>query len=98
MVDEVAERIRSIGGFSIATLEEFLRYSRLREQPGQYPDAHGMISKLLAYHETIIRNLRVDLELCADKYHDIGTNHFLTGLMEKHEKMSWMLRAMLEGK
>lgn len=84
IVDEVAERVRSLSGFSIATLEEFLKYSRLREQPGQFPDARGMISKLLADHETIIRNLRVDLEVCADKYHDIGTNDFLTGLMEKH--------------
>ncbi len=57
-----------------------------------------MISNLLADHEAMIRNLRVDLETCADKYHDIGTNDFLTGLMEKHEKMTWMLRAFLEGK
>ncbi len=33
-----------------------------------------------------------------DRYHDIGTNDFLTGLMEKHEKMAWMLRAYVEGK
>lgn len=25
-----------------------------------------------------------------------GTNDFLTGLMERHEKMAWMLRAMVE--
>ncbi len=57
-----------------------------------------MISKLLVDHETIIRNLGVDLEVCADKHRDIGTNDFLTEQMEKHEKMAWMLRALLEGK
>jgi starvation-inducible DNA-binding protein len=57
-----------------------------------------MIANLLADHETIIRHLRVDLETCSDKYHDMGTNDFLTGLMEQHEKMAWMLRAFLEGK
>jgi starvation-inducible DNA-binding protein len=40
--------------------------------------------------------LRNDLETCADKYHDMGTNDFLTGLMEQHEKMAWMLRAFLQ--
>ena len=40
--------------------------------------------------------LRSDLETCPDKYHDIGTSDFLTGLMEQHEKMAWMLRAFLE--
>ena len=28
----------------------------------------------------------------------MGTTDFLTGLMEKHEEMAWMLRAFLEGK
>ena len=55
-----------------------------------------MIANLLGDHEAIIRQLRSDLETCADKYHDIGTSDFLTGLMEQHEKMAWMLRAFLE--
>ena len=54
-----------------------------------------MISKLLGNSEQIIGNLRSDLEICDTKYHDIGTNDFLTGLMEIHEKMAWMLRAHL---
>jgi len=97
IVDEVAERARSLGGWSLGTLTEFLQQTRLKEQPGQYPNARNMIANLLADHEAIIRYLRVDLETCADKYHDVGTNDFLTGLMEKHEKMAWMLRAFLEG-
>ena len=32
------------------------------------------------------------------RHKDAGTNDFLTGLMEQHEKMTWMLRAFLEGK
>ena len=31
-----------------------------------------------------------------EKYADAGTSDFLTGLMEKHEKMAWMLRALVE--
>ena len=38
-----------------------------------------MIWNLLRDHEAIIRHLRIDLERCADKYRDIGTNDFLTG-------------------
>ena len=48
-----------------------------------------MIANLLADHEALIRQLRTDLETYDDKYRDIGTNDFLTGLMEKHEKMAW---------
>jgi len=98
IVDDVAERARSLGGPALGTLGEFLKQTRLKEQPGQYPGAREMIANLLADHEALIRTLRVDLEACAERYHDIGTNDFLTGLMEKHEKMAWMLRACLEGK
>lgn len=27
----------------------------------------------------------------ADKYHDMGTNDFLIGMIEQHERMVWML-------
>lgn len=97
IVDDVAERARTLGGNAFGTLTEFLQHTRLKEHPGQYPTAQEMISNLLTDHETVIRNLRIDLKTCADTYQDVGTNDFLTGLMEKHEKMAWMLRAFLGG-
>jgi starvation-inducible DNA-binding protein len=96
VVDDVAERARSLGGWAFGTLQEFAQHTRLKEHPGHYPNAREMIGNLLADHETIIRQLRMDLETCAERYHDMGTNDFLTGLTEKHEKMAWMLRAFLE--
>jgi starvation-inducible DNA-binding protein len=98
IVDDVAERGRVLGGHALGTMTEFLKYTRLEEQTGYYPDARDMIADLLADHEALICHLRVDLETCAERYHDAGTNDFLTGLMEQHEKMAWMLRAFLEGK
>jgi starvation-inducible DNA-binding protein len=97
IVDEIAERVRALGGISLGTLAEFLKHTRLKEYPGQNPSTHDMILNLLNDHEQLIRNLRVDLDTCDSKYHDVGTNDYLTGLMEKHEKMAWMLRSFLEG-
>ncbi len=96
IVDEVAERVRSLGAPALGTLEEFLKHTRLGERPGQ-PPAMDMIADLLADHETIIRHLRIDLETSTQKYHDAGTNNFLTDLMERHEKMAWMLRSFSAG-
>jgi starvation-inducible DNA-binding protein len=56
-----------------------------------------MLANLLADHEAVVQRLRVDLETCAEKYNDMGTSDFLTGLMERHEKMAWMLRAFVTG-
>ena len=96
VADDVAERARSLGGWALGTLKEFSQHARVNEYPGQYPQAREMIANLLADHETIVRQLRTDLET-AEKQHDMGTNDFLTGLMEKHEKMAWMLRAFSAG-
>ncbi len=97
-VDEVAERARQLGGRTVATLTEFIKDARLKEHPGKFPGAKEMLSNLLADHETIIQQLRTDLAACANQYGDMGTSDFLTGLMEEHEKMAWMLRAFLEVK
>jgi starvation-inducible DNA-binding protein len=95
-VDDIAERNRSIGGTAFGTMKEFLDNTRLKENPGRNPEAEAMIAVLLADHERIIQSLRADLETVQAKYHDVGTCDFLTGLMEKHEKMAWMLRAYLQ--
>lgn len=98
IVDEVAERIPQLGGKTIATLEEFKKLARIKEDPGQYPEADRILSNLLVDHETIIRNLRTNADACDEEYDDMGTNDFLIGLMQQHEKTAWMIRAHLEGK
>jgi starvation-inducible DNA-binding protein len=97
VVDEVAERLRALGLPTPATLAEFARLARLGEKPGERPTARGMLAALLADHEAVIRALRADLETTVTQHRDAGTCDFLTGLMERHEKMAWMLRAFLEG-
>jgi starvation-inducible DNA-binding protein len=94
-VDDVAERMRTLGVRAPGTLAEFARLTRLKERPGDMPSAREMIADLLADHEAIVRVLRTDLATALDKHGDAGTSDFLTGLMEKHEKMAWMLRAFL---
>lgn len=94
VVDEVAERVRTLGGTALGSLTEFLKQTRLKEHPEPSGSALQMVKNLLMSHEAVIQSLRVDLETCADKFHDMGTNDFLTGLMERHEKMAWMLRAL----
>lgn len=92
VVDEVAERTRALGGRPLGTLPEFIEHTRLTSLSEPH-DAHGMIAALLSDHEGLVRHLREDSSACTEKYHDKGTDDFLTSLMEQHEKMAWMLRA-----
>ncbi|HZW61514.1 MAG TPA: DNA starvation/stationary phase protection protein [Candidatus Babeliales bacterium] len=93
--DEVAERVRALGERSFGTMEEFLQNTRLKEQSGVVPSKEQMLKNLLNDHEAIIRTIRTDQDLAMNKYNDAGTNNFLCELMEKHEKMAWMIRSFL---
>jgi starvation-inducible DNA-binding protein len=94
IVDEVAERARALGERALGGLSDFLKNAGLKDEAGK-PRADAMLGNLLKDHEAIIRGLRKSLETCA-ALGDMGTNDFLTGLMERHEKMAWMLRAFAQ--
>jgi starvation-inducible DNA-binding protein len=96
-IDETAERVRSLGGYPAGTMAGFLELASLKEHPGDVPAATEMVSRIMQDHEQVIRNLREHIDQCSEKFHDEGTADFLTGLMEAHEGMAWMLRSFIEG-
>ncbi|MEA5620503.1 Dps family protein [Cronbergia sp. UHCC 0137] len=96
-IDEIAERIRTLAGYPIGTMEGFLGIATLKEHSGEIPNATGMVDRLVEDHEQLIRNLREHVDRCSDEFHDQGTADFLTELMEEHEEMAWMLRSFIEG-
>jgi starvation-inducible DNA-binding protein len=90
--EEIAERARMLGGTAIGSLQEFINYTRMDEQPGVVPD----ILRLLADHESSIRFLREDARKCSEDYEDEGSFELLVSVMRLHEKMAWMLRSYIE--
>lgn len=96
-IDALAERVRTLGGFPLGTAEGFLKSASIKEQPNTIPLATEMVSQLVDDHEQIIRNLREHVDATGEEFHDQGTSDFLTGLMEQHEEMAWMLRSFIEG-
>ena len=95
IIDGVAERIRMLGHYAPATLKEFLELTHLSEQVKEKNDSKGFIKELLIDHESIIMHLRENISVYANEYQDLGTSDYITGLMETHEKMAWMLRSHL---
>jgi len=94
IIDNIAERVRALGHFAEGRLVDFLKLARLTEPTTT--SAHLVqVKNLLDDHETIIQALRTDVVKFAEVHKDLGTSDFVTGLMEQHEKMAWMLRAFL---
>src|SRR6476620_11706633 len=95
IMDNVAERIRTIGEYAPGTLRQFLELTHLTELTRIKNDSASFIKELLADHESIIMYLRENVSKLAEEYHDYGSSDFITQLMETHEKMAWFLRAHL---
>ncbi|NJK49603.1 DNA starvation/stationary phase protection protein [Candidatus Gracilibacteria bacterium] len=96
-IDSMAERIRALGSYPVGTAKGFLEMASIQEAAGTIPRATEMVAQLVEDHEQIIRNLREHIDACSEQFHDEGTADFLTGLMEGHEEMAWMLRSFIEG-
>ncbi len=93
-IDEIAERIGKLGSKTIGTMKEFSEQTRLEESPNVYPSQKEMLKELLGDHESIIIELRKDIDAC-EKNKDAGTTDFLTGIMKQHETIAWVLRRYL---
>lgn len=93
--DEVAERIRTYGVPVIGSMGEFLAHTILEEQKGAEIVQAPALNDLVADHESVIRQLREDIDRCSFEYGDQGAADLLIGRLQEHQKMSWMLRASL---
>jgi starvation-inducible DNA-binding protein len=95
IIDDLAERIRALGHYAPGTLKEFLQLTHLTEQTREKNTSEGYIKDLLLDHESILIHLRENIDNYVTAFHDAGSSDYITGLMEKHEKFAWMLRAHL---
>lgn len=66
--------------------------ARAAPDPGSVPYSDHMLGELLALHEEMIGQLRLERQGV------IGCADFLTGVIEQHEKTAAMLRAKLENR
>jgi starvation-inducible DNA-binding protein len=92
--DEIAERIRILGGIALGSMAEFIANTTLTETKGGEFTVRQMLENLLADREQVIRELRESTDT-SEGLGDKGTADFFTELVQKHEKAAWMLRSSL---
>jgi len=90
-VDEIAERIITLGGQAPASFSEFNELKSINDGDSSSP-SNKMLDDLVSNHNTIVGNLKSALKL-ADGASDDGTVDLLSGRIGWHEKVVWMLQA-----
>jgi starvation-inducible DNA-binding protein len=93
-VDELAERIRMLGGVPIHTPSQMEAQSAVEPSaPSAKLDARGMLAEALAAEERAIILCHEGIEL-ASQHNDPGTADLLTRFVQLHQKEAWFLREM----
>ena len=93
-VDEIAERIRSLGEYAPGSYKAYADLTCIEEDTS-VPKAEAMIANLVKGHEAVARTAREVFPLAGDSG-DEPTADLLTQRMQASEKTAWMLRSMLE--
>jgi len=93
-VDEIAERIRTLGALAPGSYSAFARLTSVGEENG-HPEAKEMIRVLVADQEAVAESARrVILE--AEAVRDQASADLATRRLDVHEKHAWMLRSHLD--
>ncbi len=92
-VDEVAERIRTLGAHAPGSYTAFAKQSKVKEETG-HPDAKKMIKQLVADQNTIADVAREVFKV-AEKSGDQVSADLAIRRMDVHAKNAWKLRSHL---
>jgi starvation-inducible DNA-binding protein len=93
MIDELAERIRTLKQKSPGAMREFLELATIAEAEGDYT-GNDMLHMLCHDHETLAVHIRSKIQE-ATGLGDEGTGDLLIQQLRMHEKTAWMLRSHL---
>lgn len=92
--DEVAERIRALGGYAPASFAEYILITAIKEETDS-PEALDMVRQLAMDHELLIRRIKEVVDI-ADAVNDVGSSDLMVERIRILSKHAWMLRSHLE--
>lgn len=93
IIDELAERLLTLGLQPISSFSGYLAESEIKENPVIHDGKTG-VQYILAAQKDLLKQERVIFDLASEK-DDEGTSAFMSDLIREKEKDNWMLRAWL---
>ena len=94
-VDDVAERILSIGARPYGTLKDYLELTTIKEAENKEISVHDVLISVKADFESMLTLVK-EIKVTADDENDYGTSAMLDEYISVYEKNLWMLNAYLK--
>jgi len=88
--DELAERVRKIGGTTLRSIGDIARRQRLEDNDAPYVDPTDMLAELRDDNLRTVQSMRELHEVC-DEHNDFATSSLLDNYIDQAEKRVWFL-------
>jgi len=90
MTDDVAERVRKIGGTTIRSIGQISRLQRILDNDAEFVTPADMLSELREDEKALVLYMRAVHALC-DSAGDVATASLLENWIDQSQRRSWFL-------
>ncbi|MDE1156641.1 MAG: DNA starvation/stationary phase protection protein [Acidobacteriaceae bacterium] len=90
MTDEIAERVRKIGGMTLRSISHIARLQRVLDNDAEFVTAQDMLSELHEDEKSLTLRMRAVHTLC-DEVGDVATASLLENWIDQSQRRSWFL-------
>lgn len=94
-IDDVAERILSIGGRPLGTLKDYLAVTTIKEAENREISIPETVADVKKEFEAMLKLVK-EVKEAADEENDYGTSALVDEYISTYEKDLWMLNAYLK--
>jgi starvation-inducible DNA-binding protein len=90
MTDDIAERVRKVGGTTIHSIGQIARLQRVKDNDAEYVDPEDMLSELREDEKALVLSMRAAHTLCDDAG-DIATASLIENWVDQGQRRIWFL-------
>jgi starvation-inducible DNA-binding protein len=90
MTDDLAERVRKIGGMTLRSIGQIARLQRIADNDAPFVDPQDMLAELREDNLSLTTRMREAHGIC-DEHEDIATASLLENWIDQSERRTWFL-------
>ena len=90
ITDDIAERVRKIGGLTLRSIGNIARLQTLEDNDENFVPPLDMLRELMGDNKALVASMREAHEV-ADRYEDVATTSLLENYIDQAERRTWFL-------
>ena len=90
MTDDIAERVRKVGGTTLRSIGHISRLQRIPDNDADFVTAQDMLAELRDDNRQLTASMREAHDLC-DEQGDVATTSLLENWIDQTERRAWFL-------